>query len=169
MQVIKRPEKLAGDKVLIQPVMGHVLKYLDKTEDYKPYGVVLLNPTSPLRRTEDIDQALKKLACADLDCVFTAYGCRMCLWKIDEKNLLAASYDFIRKKRRQDMPQEYAENGAIYAFTYDYFMRTNRFLGGKMRWSLMPRAVSIDINNELDFVIAEFLMKYMKEHPEIQD
>ena len=31
VQVIKRPEKLAGDKVLIQPVMGHVLKYLDKT------------------------------------------------------------------------------------------------------------------------------------------
>jgi CMP-N,N'-diacetyllegionaminic acid synthase len=172
VEVVKRPKKLAQDKTLIQPVMMQVLKYLEEKEDYKPYGIALLNPTSPLRTTEDIDNALRKFAIGSLDSVFTVYGCRMCLWKIDEKDRIVASYDFINKKRRQDMPQEYCENGAVYVFKRDYFLSTGRFIGGKLHWSIMPRANSVDINNLLDFTIAEALLKYINENlanqPEIQ-
>lgn len=168
VQVVKRPKKLARDKTLIQPVIEQVLEYLERTENYKPYGVVLLNPTSPLRTTEDINQTLQKFCGAGYETVFTVYPCHMCLWKEDNKGFLAASYDFIHKARRQDMPQEFAENGAIYAFTREYFQRTNRFIGGKMRWAVMPRSHSVDINNLLDFTIAEALMKEMNENSSYQ-
>jgi CMP-N,N'-diacetyllegionaminic acid synthase len=168
VQVIKRPKKLAQDKTLIQPVLEQVLKYLERTEDYKPYGIVLLNPTSPLRTTQHIDKAVHTFLHGTCDTLFTVYGCHMCLWKIDNQNKMAASYDFIHKARRQDMPQEYAENGAVYIMTREYFLRTHRLIGGRMKWSIMPRANSIDINNELDFIIAEALLKDMDENPSHQ-
>jgi CMP-N-acetylneuraminic acid synthetase len=164
-EIIKRPKKLAGDKILIQAVIAQVLKDLKKKENYRPYGIALLNPTSPLRTTEHLNAALTKFCGGGYDSVFTVYGCHMCLWKFDEKGRMAASYDFIHHKRRQDMPQEYAENGAVYAFTTEYFERTGRFIGGNMRWSVMPRANSVDINNLLDFTIAEALLKDMNENP----
>lgn len=159
VQVIKRPKKLAQDKTLIQPVLEQVLAYLKRTEGYKPYGVVLLNPTSPLRTTKHIDKALHTFLHGGSDTLFTVYGCHMCLWKIDKQDRVVASYDFIHKPRSQDMPQEYCENGAVYCVTRDYLLKNHRFLGGIMKWSIMPRANSIDIDNLLDFTIAEALLK----------
>ena len=168
VQVVKRPKKLAQDKTLIQPVLEHVLRYLKRTEGYKPDAIVLLNPTSPLRKTEHIDKAVHTFIHAGCQTLFTVYSCHMCLWKYDEMGKYAASYDFIHKARRQDSTQEYAENGAVYIMRTDWLQKEHHLIGGRMKWSVMPRANSIDIDNLLDFTIAEALLKAINENPSYQ-
>ena len=58
-EVINEPSYLAKDDVAMKEVVKWALEHLKKYEDYNPYYVVLLQPTSPLRMVEDIDNAIK--------------------------------------------------------------------------------------------------------------
>lgn len=57
-----RPAELAGDMITDFPVFVHAFEWLRDNEQYRPDIVVQLRPTHPLRKTEDIDQAIKLLA-----------------------------------------------------------------------------------------------------------
>ncbi len=58
VQIIERPKELAGDESPTHQAVEHVLGHLAETEQYVPDVVVLLQPTSPLRIAQDIDQAM---------------------------------------------------------------------------------------------------------------
>ena len=54
-----RPKKLARDNTLILPVLQHMVNFLKKKENYNPFAIVLLQPTSPLRTVRHIDEAIE--------------------------------------------------------------------------------------------------------------
>jgi len=58
---IKRPKKLATDQIRPELAIQHVLATLRKNESYIPELLILLQPTSPLRTAEDIDNAVELL------------------------------------------------------------------------------------------------------------
>ena len=60
-EVIIRPKKLSTDESLLEPVIQHVLDYLNTKKKYQPDIIVLLQNTSPLRSSEHIDGALSLL------------------------------------------------------------------------------------------------------------
>jgi CMP-N,N'-diacetyllegionaminic acid synthase len=156
-----RPFELAQDDTPTLPVIQHAVSWLESTEGYIPEIVLLLQPTSPLRRTEHIDQAVELLLQTGADSVVS-----VCLSEQSPYWMKRLEGDrvfpFLNKApeytRRQDLPRVYRLNGALYATRYDVLMRQRRILGKDTRAIVMDAESSIDIDSQLDFKIAEMLL-----------
>ena len=160
-----RPGELSGDNTPALPVIRHAVKWLSDTEDYKPDYITLLQPTSPLRTSKHIDEALKKLTHSDADSIvsvlkvphqFNPYSVMEM-----EHGLLKPFLKYNENKNiRQLKPVFYARNGAaIYAFTYECLIKKNTIYGNKILAYTMSREESIDIDDFLDFAICEMLFE----------
>lgn len=155
-----RPVHLAHDNTPgIDPVL-HALDYF-KAENYS--FVVLLQPTSPLRKAEDIDGAIR--LCLETNapaCVSVTQAAHPPWWtfRLDgQKRLLPCMDAEQMPKRRQDAPAAYALNGAVYVARCDYLQTAKSFIGPETIGYVMPEERALDIDRELDFVIAEAVIK----------
>lgn len=161
-----RSEILSNDNASSWDVVKEVI------ERYKDFGiefdtVALLQPTSPLRTSNDIVEGYKVMEKKVAN--FVVGVCEMDhspLWA----NTLPDDYsmeNFIRsevvKMPRQSIPTYYRINGALYIVKVDYFMKASDIYADRSFASVMRRENSIDIDEILDFVIAEALLK-MKIH-----
>lgn len=155
-----RPSSLANDNASTDDVLMHTI---DELELLPSDILVLLQPTSPLRDSKDINNALSLLAEEKVQGVVSVCECEHSpLWSntLPENNLMG---DFIRQdiaaKRSQDLPAYYRLNGAIYAYKVAFLNKYNsRFYSDEIKAMVMPANKSVDIDNLLDFKFAEFLM-----------
>jgi len=161
-EVINRPKEISGDETPTILVLQHILKYLKEKQKYKPDIVVILQPTSPLRLVQDVDNCIEKLINEKCDSVMAVKRIDTPLeWmvKLDKNgkanNIFEQKVKFIR---RQDTEKIYIPNGAVYT-TWTRVIREHKtFKGPDTRAIVMPYERSIDIDTELDFYIAEKLM-----------
>lgn len=157
-EVIKRPNELATDTTLIQPVLEHAVKFLEEKEGYRPDIIVLLNPTSPLRGSQDIDRAAHDFIQGGAETLISVYPCYLCLWRRISGGGYVANYDVEHKPRTQDMPIQLRENGAIYMASRKFLLENHNLLGKHVVLSRMAETASIDIDTVLDFIIAEAIL-----------
>ena len=153
-----RPADLARDDT---PGMAPVLHALDmlapETYDY----VVLLQPTSPLRAGADISAALQ--LCLESNapaCVSVSAPEHAPWWMFRlnaDRHLQALFPKDAIPARRQDMPEVYALNGAVYVAKVPWLQEHKSFLTPQTVAYVMPRERALDIDTELDFAIAEAL------------
>lgn len=164
-----RPKKLAQDKTAIVDVVLYVLKQLQRKHDYRPDYVALLQPTSPLRTSKDIDQAVDLLITKKAPAIVsvietseTPYWMRV----INKRGVL--SY-FMRHKfkdyRRQDLPVVYIVNGAIYICRTDILVKRRTFSPPGTLGYVMPKQRSVDIDELIDFQLAETILTNKKRQP----
>jgi len=120
-----RPDSLAGDDVPHLPVMQHALTWLRDHDQYTPDWVMILLPTSPLRQPFHIREALDLAMASGADSVVSvnelpAHYNPMRVVSIDANGRARLFVDGqpIRRRpgRRQDMPQAWVLNGAVYLF-----------------------------------------------------
>lgn len=164
--VLRRPKELAEDLTPDIPVLQHAVEAIEKKDNITFDYVVLLHATTPLTDAEDIDAVLKKLVSnTSLDSVVSVYEVNdfhpMKMKKI-ENDLLFPYTEGLEEKTtspRQGYIPVYKRNVAIYASKRDVIMKLGRVWGEKVSPYLMPPEKSIDINNELDFLLAELIMK----------
>ena len=158
--VIKRPINLAGDDILTIDVIFHVLDSLENKK-YNPDVVVLLQPTSPLRNTKDIDEAVKLFLENNCESLVSVCEMKHIYWsfRIQGKYLESLFGEDYLKKRRQDLDRIYIPNGAIYISTPKILHKYKSFYCKKMIPYIMPIEKSIDIDNEMDLEFAEFLLR----------
>ena len=161
IQVVKRPKKLARDKTPIEDVIRHVIKYLERLEKFHTDIVVILQPTSPLREAKDIDGAIKKFLKGGVDLVVSVAKINHpphWTYVLRDNSRLER---FIKNKkfvyRRQDAQQTYRLNGAVYVTSAKNIMH-RKILDGVIRAYVMLQDRSIDIDSQLDFDFAEYLM-----------
>lgn len=151
-----RPAELARDETLgIEPVL-HALDTLPGY-DY----VVLLQPTSPLRETADIDGCIARCAEGDAPaCVSVSPPVQHPYWtyRIDGEGCLSPLFDNI-PDRRQDLPAVYALNGAVYVARTADLRQTRDFLMPGAVAFVMPDARALDIDTPADLTIAECLLE----------
>jgi len=159
-----RPKELAEDNAKGIDVVLHAIDWLKKNDKRKQYDLImLLQPTSPLRAIEDIDKAIELL-------FFKKAKAIVSVCEVDHHPLLANALpedgcmkDFIRKeimnKNRQELPVFYRLNGAIYLAYCKYLQRQKSFFGKNAFAYIMPKSRSIDIDDEIDFKLAEILIK----------
>lgn len=164
-EVIRRPSTLAKDTTPTSSVILHALDKLGK-KGYTPDVVVLLQPTSPLRRVHHIDEAIKIFL--ENPCDFVVSVCRTKkspYWCFTYKgNFLKPLIDNGQaQKRRQELPPTYILNGAIFIFTPDKLLRNelNYFNGRTLPYFMHPEE-SIDIDDEIDLILAGEIMKRQK-------
>lgn len=158
-----RPEILSNDTANTVDVIIHALDYYCKENSNFDY-FMLLQPTSPLRDSKDIISALELLIEKKANSVVSVSEVDHCpLWS----NTLGADLkldDFlpITNTRRQDLPTYYRLNGAIYIAEIEYYRKTMDFYEENSFAYIMNKSNSIDIDVELDFIIAEAVMNTKK-------
>jgi len=157
-ETVKRPSELASDTASTFDAIKHTIENCN-SYDY----IVLLQPTSPLRNEKHIDEAIELLEAKKADAVISV--CEMDhspLWS----NTLPSNgsmKEFLKKevlnKRSQDLPKYYRVNGAIYICKTDKLLKEKSFfLKDNIYSFIMDRKSSIDIDEEIDFKIAEVLI-----------
>lgn len=159
-----RPEELSTDMSTTNDVILYELSETNENFDY----VVVLQPTSPLRTSNDIDNALEMLfENPEYDGVVSVCECEHSpLWS----NILPTDNnmgEFLRNSingiRSQDLPQFYRLNGAIYAYKVESILSNGGiFYNNKIYASKMPIERSIDIDTIVDFHMAEAMLKIIK-------
>jgi N-acylneuraminate cytidylyltransferase/CMP-N,N'-diacetyllegionaminic acid synthase len=162
-----RPPKLATDRASTNDVILHCLKWIHQNE-HKTYDYfVLLQPTSPLRNSAHIDDAVEKMiADRNADSLVSIVESKENpYWTkiIDKKGRLRPFLpDREHHSRRQDLPKTYVLNGAIYISKSKTFMTNPDLFGGKCLPYIMDRESSVDIDDEDDFFYAEYLIARRK-------
>lgn len=160
-EVIMRPSKFATDSAPMLPVVDHVLESVEKSDG--PIDILLLlQPTTPLRTSEDIDKALIALSDSDHEGIISVYQVDDChparMYTIDEHQLIPfCSED--KETRRQELPAVYHRNGAIYGIKRAAYDKHRSLMSGKLLPFVMPIERSVNIDNELDLKLAELLLQ----------
>ena len=160
VELIKRPSFLAQDTSSSIDAIIHAL------EDYKDYEyTILLQPTSPLRSSKNIKEAIKLLEEKNADAIVSVSLCEHSpLWTntLDENrsfdNFLDKSLENVRS---QDLNEYFRLNGAIYICkTKKLLEEKNFYLKENIYAYVMKKEESIDIDDEYDFIIAQSLMEF---------
>ena len=153
---IKRPKKISGDKARSEEAVLHLLKKLDS----KPDGIVMLEPTAPLRDLNDIDNCIDDFYKNKWDSGFTGAILEdFLIWKIKNKKLTPINYNFKKKVPRQLRDPEIVENGAIYIFSSNSIIKYKNRFGGKIGFSLNEIWQSFEIDNLADWKLVSFIFK----------
>jgi len=156
--IIARPNCLSTDTATSFDAIKHTIENTEKC-DY----VVLLQPTSPLRSSQYIDEAIELLEEKNSDAIISV--CEMehsPLWSNHLDNSLSMEgflKDEILNKRSQDLEIYYRLNGAIYICKTDKLLEEESFfLKENIFAYIMSRETSVDIDEEIDFKFAELLL-----------
>ena len=152
-----RPPELATDTASTESVLLHVLSFLEQTEGYTPSLVVLLQPTSPLRQPDDIDNAINTLNAAGADSLFSCCRSHNFYWRLEDGQPISANYDYRNRPRRQDFTPEYIENGSIFVMKTEILKRYGNRLAGHIVFYEMSPLDSFQIDTEEDFLLVEQL------------
>ncbi len=153
----ERPKTLALDESSSVDVVLDVLKNYEKFS-----YIVLLQPTSPLRCSADISDAIK---CFERSWPLNSL---ISVCETDYNPILTNTLrknkkmkNFFNKMQKDDKPlnsqKHYRINGAIYIISTDIFLENRSFLNEETIAFIMKKEKSIDIDSKLDFEIAEFL------------
>ena len=165
---VKRPKNISGDKARSEEAVLHLLQNLD----YNPDGVVMLEPTAPLRDMQDIDNCINDFYLNKWDSGFSgAILEEFLIWKFNKKNkLLPINYNFKKKVPRQLRDPEVVENGSIYIFTSKSIKKNNNRFGGKIGFSVNQIWQSFEIDNIQDwkFVSLIFNTYLLKKYKKIK-
>lgn len=159
-EVIKRPKKLATDRARMIGTIFHVLSVLKKENlDI----VVLLQPTSPLRTSLHIDEAIDKFFKEKYDSLLSSCPSHAFIWRVKKGRAAPVNYNFKKRQRRQDINPEYKENGAIYILERKNLIKKQTIPNGKIGLYVMPEENSVEIDTKFDFWLCEVIIKnYVK-------
>jgi CMP-N-acetylneuraminic acid synthetase len=159
----KRPDEFARDDSSSIDAVIHAIRWLEENENYIPEYIMLLQPTSPLRSVDDIQNAVRLMRESHSDSLvsvvpvehhpFWTYlikpdGC------LDHFITTDPSHN-----RRQDLPDVYAVNGSIYIAGRDALLENQSFFSENTQAYIMPQERSLDIDTNWDFYLADLILK----------
>ena len=165
VMTILRPDYLASDAAATVDVVLHVLDTL-KAKNLSAKRVMLLQPTSPLRRAEHIRAAIKRMDEVGASSIISV--CEMehsPLWSNtlpDDGRMDDFIEPDLKGKRSQDFSVYYRLNGAIYIVDTSEFLVKKDFFLDNCYSFCMPKDASVDIDSEYDLLIADAFLRSRK-------
>ena len=153
-----RPVELAQDDT---PGIDPVLHAIEETPGYD--YVVILQPTSPLRTTADIDGCIEHCISNDAKaCVSLSEVVQHPQWMYtlgEQDCLVPLIADGRVYARRQDLPRVFTLNGAVYVSECNWLRLQQTFLSENTVGYVMPQERSLDIDQEMDLKICDALLR----------
>jgi len=152
-----RPAELAEDHT---PGIDPVLHALSLLPGYDL--VVLLQPTSPMRTTEDIDRCIERCVEEGKNaCVSVTESAKSPYWmyRMRTDDTLAPILEPTQGQRRQDLPVVYALNGAVYVARVPWLTENRTFVTPETVAYVMPPERSLDIDTPIDLTVLTVLME----------
>jgi CMP-N,N'-diacetyllegionaminic acid synthase len=171
-----RPAHLADDKASSMDVVLHALEVLASQGQEFEY-IVLLEPTSPLTESTDIEAAMSLLREAG-DTADAVVGiCRVEAShpeydvRRDGAGLISpyAARNFNSLRRRQDIEELYFLEGSLYISSVKAFRRHQTFYHERTLGYVVPRWKSLEVDDILDFIMVEAVVRHREELRRIED
>lgn len=163
-----RPAELANDSASDIDFLTHAVNWLEKNEKWMPDIILRLPPTTPLCATASIDACIELLMndpeATSARTITLAPKHPYKLWKIEGDHLVPfipkelTGYDEPSNMPRQAFPPAYAHVDVI-AVRRDTLMKEKLLTGKKTRYHKLAKLDAVDIDTEIDFMIAELLLK----------
>ena len=162
-----RPRELAEDDTPMLPVIEHAVNVLERG-GWSPGIIVVLQPTSPLRRPEHVDRALEMLEETRADSVVSVVQVRAThspdyVMKIVDGRLEPFMPEGLRLTRRQDAQKVYERDGTVYAFWRETLKRHRSIYGADCRPLEIQPGESVGLDTLDDWDYAEYRWKQL--HP----
>lgn len=160
---IKRPEQLARDHSPAIEYVQHVLQEMKWESPGMPERIVIIQPSSPFTRGSDIDATIRIMDQTACRCAVSvrevAHDLHPSKYKVLSNHMLYPYFEEEKGRRTYDELQKvYVRNGSVYVMSRD-LVEEGKLLEDPCAAYVMPAERSLDINEELDFLFAEFLMQ----------
>lgn len=159
--VIRRPAELAGDKTPMIEAVKHAVLVCEMRLRKRFDCVLLLQPTAPMRISSDIDNAISIWLDSTGESLVSVYKVEDAhparMYKIDNATL-DPLFPEPAGSLRQDLPDIYHRNGAIYLTSIGLILNSNILIGGRPIPYVMPKSRSINIDDMQDLLIADYLL-----------
>lgn len=162
--LVERPADLATDSASVLPAIEHGLAQWEEAKKQRVSTFVLLQPTSPTRAANDIAGAIDLFENAGVGSVVTGSLAKASpyfsmLEEQPDGSVAVSKRVDPPYVRRQDAPKCYEMNGSIYVIDRDRFSSDQRSLYLDTRIYEMSEEASVDIDTELDFKLAELILR----------
>lgn len=160
---IERPQEISGDKASAISYVQHAIAYMEQNFSLIYDIIVIVQPSSPFTSGMDIDNTImlleeKQDADSAVSVMKLDHAIHPVKLKIIVENELIPYLEEEKGRMADyDLPELYVRNGSVYVSKIENIKR-NKIIGDKCLGYVMPRERSIDINDPIDFVFAEFLM-----------
>lgn len=162
----RRPASISDDTASDIDVLHHALRTMEEVDNTIYDIVVLLQPTAPLRKVEDVVGTLTKLAQSNFDAIWTISKTEI---KYHPAKQLTLVDDFIsyvlpegrQIPRRQDLEPTYHVNGVAYALTRECILDQKTRLGHRTGGFIIP-GPSVSIDEFADLEVVERILKERK-------
>jgi CMP-N,N'-diacetyllegionaminic acid synthase len=163
-----RPSEFATDTAQTVPVVQHAVLEMEEQMGYLYDIVVLLQPTTPLRLSIDIDNCIKMILNTDADSIVSvvevgAYHPLRMKHVVGDNiliNYIDQGYEDLRP--RQKLPPVYIRSGDLYVTRRNVILKQNLMVGRDCRAYVIPPERSVNIDTEFDFILAEYLVNKFK-------
>lgn len=160
-----RPEDLASDTATTFDAIKHTIEYyennLHKTYDY----IVLLEPTSPLREKNDLDEMIQKIAALndDFDAIVSigeVHEHPSIMKQLDRNNIKPYCAELTMASRRQDNQPAYFPYGVAYIVKTKTLLEEKTFYPVRTTHHIIKRYQCYEVDDIYDFLAIENIMKY---------
>ncbi|MBK8954391.1 MAG: acylneuraminate cytidylyltransferase family protein [Saprospiraceae bacterium] len=160
---IQRPDEISGDTSTALEYVEHTLEVMKGLNLETPQYVVIIQPSSPFTKGEDIDATIRRLLELKTDCAVSVREVQFDLHPskfkyIRDGKLLPYFEDTGDHMARHLLDKIYVRNGSVYMSSIE-LIRSRKLLNDSCAAYVMPPERSIDINDLLDLEFAEFLLQ----------
>ena len=157
-----RPEILAKDNSPHIDVIFNAINWLIDNENWSPDYILLLQPTSPLRTCQDIDNVISMGIKKNADSVVSVSISQEHPYKMKIINRTGKMIDYTDKPKgylpRQKLPDIYYENGALYLIKTKVLLEQKTLFPQNTIPYIMSEENSLDIDTEWDMILADLIL-----------
>jgi len=153
-KVIGRSGETATDTASTESAM---IEFANK---YTFDNIVLIQATSPLLESSDLDKGFEVFAKNDTDSVISVVRQKRFNWQVDSNGFATPlNYDVFNRPRRQEFDGYFVENGAFYITSKNSLLSTKNRISGRIKAVEMKEDTFFEIDEPSDWIIIESLMK----------
>ena len=154
LNVIDRSAESASDTASTEFVM------LEFASKYDFDNICLVQATSPMLKSDDIERGFKLFFSEDTDSVLSVVRQKRFNWSTDEKGYVhPTNYDVSNRPRRQEFDGYLVENGAFYITSKSDLLKSQNRISGNIKACEMSESTYFEIDEPSDWIITEGLMK----------
>lgn len=154
-------------------VLKHAIEYLENNEGYKPFYIVTLQPTSPFRTAQDINDCVRAIK-NFRDVNNMSYDTVLTVSRVQQHPYWTFRWcprgrgrmvPFLNveltgeKLVSQNLPELWFPTGGVYVNTRDLIVKYERMFGWNIYGVSVPRERALDIDDEFDFKLAECMIR----------
>lgn len=158
---IQRPADISGDFATSESAWLHAINHISEQGGPAIDWVLAPQVTSPLRQAKDVQNGIAKAKTGEYDSLFSCSIAEdLFFWEKNHNGQLdSVNYDWRNRKRRQDIPQQYIENGSFYLFRPEVLANGNNRFGKQIGYVEMEFWKMFEIDSFDDLRMCSALMK----------